>query len=479
MKTIMLSPNVKKIIGRLNVIFFAIFLCFCFTESVSIIPILGSKVSLSFFISLIGIPLFFISYFFYYQNTMNNKLLIMCSILFFALSISSLGMSLILTPSYSGYFDTNPVMVWLEITAKYFYDFVCFFYVFCMFKYITMEKFIKGLKIYILLMIGFTFFQFIVFVCNNNVLYSLYDAVNFLGIFQQSSLIRRLVNAHQSYRAYGFSGEPGHNCIFVSCIAIPLLSFEIVKKAKQKEQQNLLNIFCLVGVIVFGLLTRSPAVYIGMLINFLVFLVLFLKAKDVKKALKIAVSVSCALIVAIVFIVPYSREHVLSYFTKIVDFNNQSTVSHYSSVFNDFKVFAKFPVFGSGDGMQGYFYTDNIINTFFSNNVEVQSLMNGQRGLIEGGAGVPSIISGFGIYGIFIISIFIYKIYFHQFDIKNQELLAKIFIFMTSTILIIMLCVRSGLHRNYGMFLLFALHGYSCNVNNKKTLTASIYIITI
>ena len=479
MKTIMLSPNVKKVIGRLNVIFFAFFLCFCFTESVSIIPILGSKVSLSFFISLIGILLFFISYFFYYQNAMNNKLLIMCSILFFALSISSLGMSLILTPSYSGYFDTNPAMVWLEITAKYFYDFVCLFYVFCMFKYITMDKFIKGLKIYILLMIGFTFFQFIVFVCNNNVLYSLYDVVNFLGIFQQSSLIRRLVNAHQSYRAYGFSGEPGHNCIFVSCIAIPLLSFEIAKKTKQKEQQNLLTVLCLVGVIVFGLLTLSPAVYIGILINFLVFLVLFLKAKNIKKVLKIVVSVSSTLLIVILFAVPYSREHILSYFAKIGDLTNQSTVSHYSSVFNDFKVFAKFPVFGSGDGMQGYFYMDNVINTFFSRNVEVQSLMNGQRGLIEGGAGIPSILSGFGIHGIFIISIFIYKIYNSYFNIKNQEFMTKIFVLTTSIILIIMLCVRSGLHRNYGIFLLFALHGYSCNFDDKKTLIAPVYRITI
>lgn len=479
MEKVMSNPNVKKTILFFNIIFFIAFLSFSFTETVSIIPYLGDRFSISFFISLIGIPLFCVSYFFCFQSKLNNKLIMMCLLLFLGLSISSFGMALMLTPSYSGYFDTNPVKVWLEITAKYLYDFICLFYVFCMFKYITINKFIKGLRIYILIMLGFTFFQFIVFFANNAALYKFYDVINFLGLFQKSSLIQRLVNAHQSYRAYGFSGEPGHNCIFVSCIAIPILSTEIAKKIRQSEQQDFLTIVALIGVVVFGLLTRSPAVYIGMLINFLAFFGLFLKSHSIKRILKVILSLFITFAIALVFIIPSIREQTLSYFAKIIDLNNQSTVSHYSSVYNDFIVFTKFPLFGSGDGMQGYFYMDNVIGTFFSRNVEVQSLMSGERGLIEGGAGVPSIVSGFGVYGIVVISIFVYKVYSNHFSFKSQEPLTKLFIVITSIVLLIMLLVRSGIHRNYGILLLFALHAYSCNIQGKKPLTSYYETITI
>ncbi len=447
--------NFKKFIGAANKALFFLFAVFAFTETITIIPKYGETFSVSFFISLTALPFFYISYPFLYRTSGTWRILITSAATLVLLRLSSLGMAFIWTPTYSGYFSTTPLKAWAESSLKYAYDIACVPYVFCMFVTIGEKKMYKGLRVYLVAMFAFTLFQYIVFRSNNETMYGIYDKVNFIGLFQPSSLIRRLVKAKQEYRAYGFSGEPGHNCLFLSAIAIPWTAVHIMNRTKTKE--FIFDCVIFAGLFVFAFLTKSPAVYIGVLIDLLLALSYFFSSSRFLKKQKTIMGFFLLLLVALIFLLPYTRNILIRYATKLVDFSNQSTASHYSNVYNDIMIFLHYPLFGCGDGMQGYFYAANVGDTIFANAPEVQQLLRGETGLNEGGAGIPAILGGYGLFGIAIISYVFRKFCLEACHYKEQNEEVKFYILSSGIALFVMLCVRQGIHRNFAIPLIFAL----------------------
>ncbi len=95
-------------------------------------------------------------------------------------------------------------------------------------------------------------------------------------------------------------------------------------------------------------------------------------------------------------------------FGKVVDKTNKSTAMRASTVINDLKVFADFPLTGVGDGNQGYFYAENQpMWTRYSG--EVMDLIT--KNVVPNGGGnfFPAYISAYGIIGIFVLIGFIGK----------------------------------------------------------------------
>ena len=93
---------------------------------------------------------------------------------------------------------------------------------------------------------------------------------------------------------------------------------------------------------------------------------------------------------------------------KIVDRENQSTAMRASTVINDLKVFAEYPIVGVGDGNQGFFYANNQ-PSWTKASREVSDLIS--RNVIPNGGGnfFPAYISAYGILGIFVLLLFISK----------------------------------------------------------------------
>ena len=103
---------------------------------------------------------------------------------------------------------------------------------------------------------------------------------------------------------------------------------------------------------------------------------------------------------------------------KLLDKENASTAMRVSTVCNDMKIFASYPLTGIGNGCQGYFYNNNIPEwTKFS--TEVQSLMHYENGSISNGGGnfFVSYISGYGLIGVFILILLIRQ---YRFRFKNS-----------------------------------------------------------
>lgn len=72
-----------------------------------------------------------------------------------------------------------------------------------------------------------------------------------------------------------------------------------------------------------------------------------------------------------------------------------------STIVNDWKVFSEYPLCGVGDGNQGFFYAQNLPDwILLSGSVEVIDALSGVKGVLDGGAFIGSVVSGYGIIGI-------------------------------------------------------------------------------
>ena len=93
---------------------------------------------------------------------------------------------------------------------------------------------------------------------------------------------------------------------------------------------------------------------------------------------------------------------------KIVDRENQSTAMRASTVINDLKVFADFPITGVGDGNQGFFYAENQPSWTLASK-EVYDLIATHTIPNGGGNFFPAFISAYGLIGIIALMLFVLK----------------------------------------------------------------------
>lgn len=131
---------------------------------------------------------------------------------------------------------------------------------------------------------------------------------------------------------------------------------------------------------------------------------------------------------AILFIPDYYMNSVfnkdaISYliFSKISDSNNGSTMMRTAPLIINWKVFLRFPIFGVGNGLQGYFYTE-----FFPQEaLSVPGVMNlysvAHNTIVNGALFFPSILSGYGIVGTTFVCIYIFRM-FRVIESKKRNL---------------------------------------------------------
>ena len=120
-----------------------------------------------------------------------------------------------------------------------------------------------------------------------------------------------------------------------------------------------------------------------------------------------------------------SRSFSYVIYGKVVDRENPSTAMRASTIINDMKIFYDYPFTGVGNGNQGFFYRKNM-PFWVQLSEEVQNIMYSTTTIANGGGNFfPAYISGFGLIGIFILIIFIWKyhkIYKSSFLQENVQL---------------------------------------------------------
>lgn len=93
---------------------------------------------------------------------------------------------------------------------------------------------------------------------------------------------------------------------------------------------------------------------------------------------------------------------------KAADTESLSTMMHASTIINDLKIFQDYPLTGVGDGLQGYFYIDNVPN-WTKKSEEVKTYIYNRIMANGGGTFFPNYISGYGLIGILFLGLFVHR----------------------------------------------------------------------
>lgn len=464
------TSNLSKIIYYLELFLFITIIIFSFFSNFRFFSIHGKTFNLSFYLSLIALPLFYFSYFFMFKPKFLNRLIVCIIVCFIPLAISSIGMSIFLYPTYNSFFKTNPTIVVTESLIKYIYDlsFIPYFIFFlCTAKY---KIFKCSVYAFFALWVLFGLFQIFAFFINSDFLWNLYESIDFLKIIDTDSyFFHRIYLNYHFYRFAGFGSEPSSNATLICCVLLPFFVYEILHANKTKTL--ILNVLFALITFTFGILTFSVMVFFGLLVEAVALLLFAFESKKIPKKIKVFLACFIVTTLIIVFTVPIIRKTLIERnIGRIIDFNDYSTLYRYSTIWNDIKTFIKYPLFGVGDDNQGYFYLNNMVGTVFTSSPECLMAMQGEFGLLSGGPFIPSFISGFGLFGIVVVVFFINKF---VKELKNEKL------FNASIVryfVVIMLChflfmtFSNNIHRSYSFFLACSLLTIGTRKNSQNNL---------
>ena len=441
-----------------------IFCCFAFLSffgNVIRFGIGGHTFGLSFYISIVAFPLFLVSYVISFRKKHNIDFYILNIVLIISiLFLSSLGVSYILYPIKNGLFGTNPFKVWAFNSAKYLYD--LFGIIYCVFFLSIIKrktvKIVCSIFFWLWSFVGFV--QIIICFANNTTLNNIYDSLNFLGILQSTENMFRIIKNYGHLRIAIFGSEPASSCVVIFCFIVPFLCYKIfeLKRIKSSTFYKIRLFGASAITFIHAYFASSSSILVGGIFFVIVLFFIFISLKSIKNRTKGIITIAFIAIAGAFFLVLSLTSKNGNIFMKLFNTSDYSTQYRYSTIWNDIAIFAKSPLFGVGDGNQGYFYFENVVGTWMSNSPETQAALRGENGLIGGGSFVPSFISGYGLLGIVVIIITFKKYFIYVHDTNGFfKGLAKYFIIASVCTFGLLSTATTAIHFNASAYLVIAL----------------------
>lgn len=221
----------------------------------------------------------------------------------------------------------------------------------------------------------------------------LYGLINRAGLFQE--IIKDRIST--------IGMEPSTNGGIICMLALPFVVSKIGLGASFRFR---VYAALLVALIFFVSSSQCYIAFFALLVG-----CLFLYARpkvrrsSVVLACLVGVFICCAILVLMVSggdLLKSEPVQKLNYylFEKVSDKSNASTINRTSTLINDLIVFSHFPLFGCGDGIQGFFFNENVSNhAITSGSQELANLMAGKSGVVGPGCFITAILSSFGIVG--------------------------------------------------------------------------------
>lgn len=297
--------------------------------------------------------------------------------------------------------------------------------------------------------------------------YLQYAAINIGGVFNTiysalTSIFALLPIEHLNRGVVFWGSEPSSASILFILI-IPVLVTQIILLAHTKDQKKYILLYIL--FLPLFLSSNSASVLITLLVNIITTVILLFRNYKFYRIF-IFIVFFIGLYVAINYGIGSFNENPttvseeqenLKYllFGKIQDTNNLSTMMRSSTIINNMKIFFEYPLTGIGDGIQGFFYNENIPQNYLLS-PEVTKIYNGESGIIDsGGAFFPAFLSSYGIIGLFFLVPLI-KQYSNCLRCEKTGHYNLIFlVFIPSFIL--SAWFNMGIRQNYIVILLFSI----------------------
>lgn len=269
--------------------------------------------------------------------------------------------------------------------------------------------------------------------------------------------------------------EPATISLIMNVLLMPYILSKIL--IGEEKLLNTIKFLLCIPILFFS---RSSSVYIMTILNLTIFLYLYYKpfSKQNLSTRKILFNVSIATILTLILLVTVNLNTSLANnemvqkinyltFEKISDDNNQSTLTRTSTVINDLKISLKYPLFGIGNGMQGYFYNEHIESEYFYSQ-EVIDLYNGKSGIVNGGPFLPAFVSGYGLIGLLFL-IIIMRQFFNLAKKRKNELSSYYYMFIISTLTFFIGGIMTAdIVSNYIAIFCMSLPFLKINANNIK-----------
>ena len=421
----------------------------------------GKAFVLPFYLSLISFPLF-LFYFIFLERPRNiEKIFSYGIIIILFSSLLYFSIALIQQPFFDGYKNSSPLSVYFFSLLKYLYDFVAVLFLVFFASLLTKKEIIGAIYSMIVIWFILSISQFILFKTKNTTLGNVYDFIDFLHIIPDSKLFL----TQPSFRAYGFSREPASSWIFFSVFCVPFLTAQLFQEKDLKRK--ILNGLFLTIVLLSVFLTKSPTCFLGVFFSiFASFSFLYVDKKIHKNTLFIFLG-AFAFVVLLCFIIPYTRKILLEQIIyRFINGSDNSSADRYSSLYSNILIFIKSPIFGCGDGLQAFYYFENMIDSGFAQNYGVYSQYYRNSELLTGGSALPSLIGGFGLFGI--TGLYLLCKINLKLCSKNKDNLISIF--YRGGILSIIVCMLTTLHFHHNFELLFVLFMPLCMYDKEHLL---------
>lgn len=460
--------NFLNILHKTNIVCISIVLVMSIFGPINSFSILGKHFSPAFYFAFLFFPLLFLEWMFSTKKPESTyRIFTFCLTTLFVLGFISLINCILLSTTFGGYYSTTPMKVYILNFIKYTFDLIAIVYLIFSISLLTKNYIETIVIIASLLLVLIGLFQLFVCLLNNQQLNQLYDNINFLKILGSSELM----HLYGMQRIYLTASEPAANCTFVCCVCIPFLFFIAIKK-DNLPIKRILAFIILILLIPLIYFTRGISLYLCSALSFAITFSCFMSTmkNERKKTLVFIVEMLVIVFLLILlFVTPFGKALLQSIVDKFLSNTNYSFQYRFSSIYNDILIFLKMPIFGCGDGFQGYFYIDHIVGTWMAQNPETINAIVGNTGLLAGGAFIPSYLSGFGIVGLIFLILY-FRLTWRE--LRKSDSYLKLAHKISIAMLVIVSSITIGFHYNIALYAILILPYYQkethCHVSIKE-----------
>lgn len=188
--------------------------------------------------------------------------------------------------------------------------------------------------------------------------------------------------------------------------------------------------------------SNSSTAYIVCFIDLIVFFLMVKRNKRIPKTLKICLAsgLAVAVFLIVAILMGFIKGEVIDsirylIINKITDNKNASSVARRIPYYINWGAFKEYPIFGVGNGLQGYFYKKYFPDWAYgaANYEALIKLKQSENEIFNGALFIPSLLSGYGVVGCFFVFLFIKKV-FSMIKKHKHEISAVYNLFLISFI---------------------------------------------
>ena len=328
---------------------------------------------------------------FYFTKDQGTKLLSNFAMMYLICDITSLLMSGVLY-SRAGVIAGETTFVAASKKIMYSFAFICFVY-YCreIARILTKNEISNVINVCLNICIVIGFIQ-VFMISGVGVFGRIYDGLNLLFDAWSSD------NAVRTQRIALLANEPAYSAGFITSIAIPYLLSQMMEQGIKLKY-----IFKAFLFLVLLYYTKSTTGYLLFFVDVGIFSVIYFtnsgKSTRDKFFSGLAFMISFLVVVFITITNTLISDTVFGVLDKFFSYDNPTSGDRKGMMAVGFELLKRYPIFGVGNGNQGFFYQELLPQWAYNTYTGISSYNRASTVLYDGGPFFIAFLSGYGIVG--------------------------------------------------------------------------------